>query len=109
MIVASGPWTLCTTMGLSIVTRLVSSDPEAVRPPVAYVPLLTHTVSPADAASTPVWIVCLAVAQLVPAAASLPLVATNHSAAPAGAAPAATSIPTRTHARVFNGAHSGSD
>ena len=46
-------------------------------------PFVTQITSPVDAASTAAWIVALAVAQFVPAAASLPFVATCQSAATA--------------------------
>lgn len=62
-------------------TRLVRAKPGATRPPVWYTPLETRTVSLAAAASTAAWMVCFAVAQFVPAAASLPFVLTNHVAA----------------------------
>ena len=89
IVVKSAPFTDCNRMPLFTVTK------------PAYTPLLTHTVSLDAAASIPAWIVNLAVAQFVPAAASLPLVATNHSAASAAwAHPSTREIPI-THFHVF--------
>ena len=51
MTVSSGQWTLCTIIGLSTATRLVVVS-ETARPPVAYTPLVTNTVSPVSATST---------------------------------------------------------
>ena len=53
------PFTLCTAIGAVMATRFIN-PPDTTRPPVAYVPSATSTVSPALATSTPAWMVLLA-------------------------------------------------
>ena len=65
MTVASGPFTLRKLRALSTVTRFVIMLDPIGLPPVAYTPLVTSTVSPADAASTATWMTVAAVAQFV--------------------------------------------